>query len=74
MEINSEEILESLIQASSIGSQVESQPMNKSAWGRLYGVKNKFESVGKSLKYRITCNFVMVSCSRVPYRHKHFHL
>ncbi|XP_037710499.1 ovarian-specific serine/threonine-protein kinase Lok isoform X1 [Drosophila subpulchrella] len=40
-------------QASNIWTQVESQPMEKIVWGRLYGKNIKIKSLGTSSKYRI---------------------
>ncbi|KAH8249708.1 hypothetical protein KR032_011643 [Drosophila birchii] len=40
-------------QASSIWTLVESQPMEKIVWGRLYGKNIKIKSLGTSSKYRI---------------------
>ncbi|KAH8352800.1 ovarian-specific serine/threonine-protein kinase Lok isoform X1 [Drosophila takahashii] len=40
-------------QASNIWTQVESQPMEKIVWGRLYGKNIKIKSLGTSSNYRI---------------------
>lgn len=41
-------------QASNIWTQVESQPMEKIVWGRLYGKNIKIKSLGTSIKpYKI---------------------